>query len=154
MLREARPDDAEALAEIQRDASCAALAHIFPPELYPFPMDEVRQRWLTALADPETSVLIAEIDERPIGLAGYRAEWLDGLYVVPEHWARGFGLALHDRVLERLRVRGSAQCHLWVLEDNHRARQFYERHGWRANGETRVVPFPPNPLDVGYTIRL
>ena len=26
--------------------------------------------------------------------------------------------------------------------------------GWRENGDTRVVPFPPNPIDVGYTIEL
>jgi GNAT superfamily N-acetyltransferase len=154
VIREARPDEAEALAEIQRDACLAAFAHIFPPDLYPFPMDDVRERWITALADPETAVLVAEVDGRAVGLAGYRAQWLDGLYVSPECWAGGVGLALHDRVLERLRERGSNRCHLWVLEDNERARRFYERHGWQENGRTRVVPFPPNPLDVGYTIDL
>jgi GNAT superfamily N-acetyltransferase len=154
VIREARADEAKALAEIQRHASLAALAHIFPPELYPFPIDEVRERWVAALAHPETSVFVAEDDGRPVGLAGFRVQWLDGLYVVPEHWARGLGLALHDEVLERLRERGCTRCHLWVLEDNHRARRFYERHGWGENGRTRVVPFPPNPLDVGYAIRL
>ena len=59
---------------------------------------------------------------------------------------------LHDRALEIVRDLGSAQIHLWVLEENTRARRFYERRGWRENGETRVVPFPPNPLDVGYTL--
>jgi len=39
-----------------------------------------------------------------------------------------------------------------VLEENARARRFYERRGWQENGRTRVVPFPPNPLDVGYTL--
>jgi RimJ/RimL family protein N-acetyltransferase len=40
---------------------------------------------------------------------------------------------------------------LWVLEENRRARRFYEKHGWRRNGEARVVEYPPNPLDVGYS---
>jgi GNAT superfamily N-acetyltransferase len=154
VIREARADEAEALAEIQRDACLVAFAHIFPPDLYPFPMDEVRARWVTALADPDVSVLVAELDGRPIGLAGYRSDWLDGLYVVPHAWARGIGRELHDQVLDRLRERGSPSCHLWVLEANDRARRFYERHGWRENGMTRVVPFPPNPIDVGYTIDL
>jgi GNAT superfamily N-acetyltransferase len=154
VLREARPDEAEVLAEIQRDASRAALAHIFPPELYPFPMEEVRERWAGALADPETAVHVAELDGRAVGLAAYRADWLDGLYVAPEYWARGLGLALHDLVLDRLRGRGCDRCHLWVLEHNGRARGFYERHGWEENGRTRVVAFPPNPLDIGYTIGL
>jgi GNAT superfamily N-acetyltransferase len=154
VIREARADEAEALAEIQRDACLTAFAHIFPPDLYPFPMDEVRERWTTALADPDVSVLVADVDARPVGLAGYRSEWLDGLYVVPDVWARGVGRELHDHVLARLRELGSARCHLWVLEANDRARRFYERHGWRENGETRVVPSPPNPIDVGYTIDL
>ena len=51
-----------------------------------------------------------------------------------------------------MRDLGSVRCHLWVLEDNARARRFYERRGWEENGETRVVEFPPNPLDVGYTL--
>ena len=154
VIREARSDEAEALAEIQRDASVAAFAHIFPPAQYPFPMDDVRERWRSALADPDTAVLVAVVEGRPIGLAGYRIDWLDGLYVAPDYWGRGIGLALHDRVLDEVDAAGSARCHLWVLEENHRARRFYERLGWRENGETRVVPFPPNPIDVGYTIDL
>lgn len=154
MIREARPDEAEALAEIQRDASLAALTHIFPPELYPYPIAEIRERWRDALADPAMAVLVAEGNGAAIGVAGYRAEWLDGLYVERAWWSRGIGRQLHDEVLERLRRRGSARCHLWVLEHNDRARRFYERLGWRENGDTRVVPFPPNPIDVGYTIEL
>jgi hypothetical protein len=34
------------------------------------------------------------------------------------------------------------------------ARRFYEKHGWRLNGSEQVVPFPPHPLDVGYSIDL
>jgi GNAT superfamily N-acetyltransferase len=153
-IREARPNEAEALAAVQRDASLAALGHIFPPERYPFPLDEVRQRWREALAAPELTVLVAEDDDVPVGIAGYRAEWLDGLYVVPSHWGRGVGRELHDLVLDRLRAAGSERCYLWVLQHNTRARRFYERRGWRENGDTRVVPFPPNPIDVGYTIAL
>jgi GNAT superfamily N-acetyltransferase len=154
VIRKARSDEVEALAAIQRDASLAALARIFPPELYPYPTAEIRQRWRDALADPATTVLVAEQAGAVVGVAGCRAEWLDGLYVRPAEWSRGVGRELHDKVLDRLRVAGSARCHLWVLEHNDRARRFYERLGWRANGDTRVVPFPPNPIDVGYTIEL
>jgi putative acetyltransferase len=154
MIREARPDEADVVAGIQREASVAAFAHIFPPERHPFPIEDVRQRWRDALADPELTVLVAEEAGEAVGAAGYRTEWLDGLYVVPGRWGRGVAAELHDHVLERLWAQGSERCHLWVLEDNARARRFYERRGWRLNGETRVVPFPPHPIDVGYTIAL
>lgn len=153
-IRDARPDEAESLAAIQRDASLAALAHIFPPELYPYPLDEVQERWREALADPEVQVFVAERDGAAAGVAGCRAEWLDGLYALPAFWGLGVGRELHDHVLARLRSAGSTRCRLWVLEHNGRARRFYERLGWRENGDTRVVPFPPHPIDLGYTIEL
>jgi RimJ/RimL family protein N-acetyltransferase len=56
---------------------------------------------------------------------------------------------LHDAALAE--QPDCPELRLWVLEENHRARRFYEKHGWRGNGETRVVPYPPHPLDVGYT---
>ena len=154
MIREARLDEAEALAGIQRAASVAAFAHIFPPDRYPYPIDDVQARWVVAVEDPVLTVLVAELNGAPAAVAGCRAEWLDGLYVRPEHWGSGLGRKLHDEVLDRLRAGGSPRCHLWVLEHNDRARRFYERLGWRENGDTRVVPFPPNPIDVGYTIEL
>ena len=154
VIREARPDEAEALPAIQRDASLAAFAHIFPPELYPYPIDDVPS------AGRSRSPTEAEGARRRGGRSRRRrgravaAEWLDGLYVLPEWWSRGVGRALHDEVLERLRADGCARCHLWVLEHNDRARRFYERLGWVENGDSRVVPFPPNPIDVGYSIEL
>jgi GNAT superfamily N-acetyltransferase len=154
VIRDARPDDVEALAEIQRSASLVAFARIFPPHLYAFPMDDVRDRWRAALSDPAARIVLAEIDRAPAGLACVRPEWLDGLYVVPEKWGEGIGRVLHDHALSLVEALGSTQCHLWVLEHNDRARRFYERLGWRENGEIRVVPFPPNPIDVGYTIDL
>jgi GNAT superfamily N-acetyltransferase len=154
VIREAGPNEAPVLAAIQRDASLAALAHIFPPELYSYPIDDVTRRWEESLADEAVTVVVAQEDGAPTGVAGCRNEWLDGLYVLPEWWSRRVGRALHDEVLERLRTEGCERCHLWVLEGNDRARQFYERLGWAENGTSRVVPFPPNPIDVGYTIAL
>ncbi len=151
VIREARPDEAEALAAVQRDASLAALPHIFPPDRYPFPLDVVRQRWEDALAEPAVTVIVAERSAALLGVAACRREWLDGLYVVPASWGEGVGRRLHDEALARLRFGGSERCHLWVLEHNDRARRFYERLGWQENGETRVVPFPPHPIDVGYS---
>ena len=154
MIREARPDEAETLAAIQREASVAAYQHIFPAELYAYPSEAVVERWQESLADAEVTVLVAEEDGVAAAVAGSRPEWLDGLYVLPERWGRGVGRGLHDAVLERQRAAGASACHLWVLEQNDRARRWYERLGWHEDGRTRVVPFPPNPLDVGYSIRL
>jgi putative acetyltransferase len=153
-IREARTDEAQSLAAVQEFASVAALSHIFPPERYPYPRDAIRARWTEALADPSKRLLIAVTGNEPAGAAFVSADWLEGLYVVPEQWGSGLAGSLHDRALEAVRELGSTRCHLWVLEENLRARRFYERRGWRENGETRVVEYPPNPLDVGYSLDL
>jgi GNAT superfamily N-acetyltransferase len=151
-IREARSEEAPVLAAVQERASVTGLAHIFPPELYPYPREAINVRWAEAAADPARRVLIALSDDEPLGAVCVQPGWLDGLYVVPSHWGTGLAGALHDRALEVVRSLGSTSCRLWVLEKNARARRFYERRGWRENGDTRVVPFPPNPLDVGYTL--
>jgi tRNA dimethylallyltransferase len=152
VLRPARPDEAEAAFQVQRRASLAGLAHIYPPDRYPFPDEDVRERWREALADPAGHVVVAEHTVAGIvGVAGALDGWLHGLYIVPECWGNGLAGRLHDEALRLLAADGATSARLWVLEDNERARRFYERRGWRRDGSERVVPFPPHPLDVGYT---
>jgi len=74
--------------------------------------------------------------------------------VLPEHQGRGVGSELHDFAVERLRALEVSRARLWTLEENHGARRFYERRGWTLRSETRVVPFPPYPLDVQYAKQL
>src|SRR4051812_48611520 len=101
-IRRARADEGPVLADIQEAASRAALSHIFPPELYPFPGDAVLGRWTEMLADPESSILVAERDGVVVGLAAVRPEWLDGLYVRPEAWGDAVGRRLHDDAMSLL----------------------------------------------------
>jgi len=149
-VRRARPNEVETLLEIQRAAAVDAFAHVYPPERYPFPDDEIRTLWAAALADPEIEVYVAECDGAPAGSVSVGEEYLRTLYVLPGYQGRGVGSALHDLALERLRARGVHEARLWTLEENHPGRRFYERRGWRLTEETRVVPFPPNPIDVQY----
>jgi GNAT superfamily N-acetyltransferase len=132
----------ELLAEIQEAASVAALGHIYGDE--PFPREAVLERWRT-----ETHTIL--LDEDGLGFAAVSPGWLNGLYVRPEAWGTGVAARLHERARATL---GPGRARLWVLEENHRARRFYERRGWRADGTTREVPYPPYPLDLGYALEI
>ena len=144
-IRSSPRDEWETHYALQRAASLAGLSHIFPPEEFPFPDDAVRARWRGLSG----SALLAERDGRAVGVAAFDGCWLNGLYVEPGEWGSGVAAALLAAVLAALP--DCPEVKLWVLEENRRARRFYEKHGWRRNGETRVVEYPPNPLDVGYS---
>jgi len=151
-IRRARRDEGPTLAAVCELASLAALGHIFPPEAFPYPREAVHARWVAAVRDRKARTLIALDEDQPVGAALVTKGWLQGLYVVPELWGTGLAGTLHDQALDEVRALRSKSCRLWVLEDNMRARRFYERRGWRENGESRVVEFPPNPLDIGYSL--
>jgi GNAT superfamily N-acetyltransferase len=73
--------------------------------------------------DPDTSETTAE---------------LYAMYVLASEWGRGAGPALMDASLEALRALGFREAILWVLDDNPRARRFYERAGWSLDGATKL----------------
>jgi len=150
VLRAARTCEHDTLLSIQREAAVNAFGHIFPQDLYPFPSDDIRELWRETLADPEVEVYIAEAGGAAAGSVSVDDEFLRTLYVLPDQQRTGMGSALHDFALERLAARGCHTAKLWTLEENWSARRFYERRGWTLTEETRVVPFPPNPIDVQY----
>jgi GNAT superfamily N-acetyltransferase len=147
-VRPARPGDEEMLLAIQRSSSTAALGHVFPPERHPFPDDAIRDSWRELLRSDGVTTLIAEVEERPAGLVAWSDGWLARLFVAPEHWGTGLAARLHDEAVAAL----GRPCHLWVLEENARARRFYERRGWRADGEQQPAGFPPWPTELRYTL--
>jgi GNAT superfamily N-acetyltransferase len=149
-LRRALAGEADTLLAIQREAAVGAFAHIYPPERYPFPDHAIRAVWSEALSDPEVEVYVAEVDGVPAGAVSAGKGFLSTLYVLPAYQGSGVGSALHDLALDRLRAQGSREARLWTLEENDAGRRFYEQRGWSLTGETRVVPYPPHPIDVQY----
>jgi GNAT superfamily N-acetyltransferase len=153
-IRTSRADEAEQLFTVQRSSALAAFAHIFDPIEHPFPDQAERNQWSTYLESAGTTVFVAEVNDAPVGVAVVTGETLERLFVVPERWGSGIGTLLHDAVLRLLSEQGGTQCALWVLTENHQARGFYERRGWKLDGRTRQAQFPPFPPAVGYTIEL
>jgi RimJ/RimL family protein N-acetyltransferase len=153
LVRPGGPEDAEAIYAIHRESAMAAYVHVFPPDRYEFPDDQMRRHWNEALRDAATEVVIAEREGRPVGFATVSPGWLRNLFVVPEEWGRGAAAAIHDEAVARLRTM-DAGARLWVLEANERARRFYERRGWRPDGERSTSEYPPYPPTLRYALDL
>lgn len=140
------PADAERLARVQVKAWREAYGELLPERFY----DETvlahrRTQWSRMLAEPELvdRLRIARIDGRPVGFAfrgparddqAPRELELCSLYVLADHYGTGMGAALLTAVL------GDHPAMLWVARDNARARRFYEKHGFRADGAEKADP--------------
>ena len=87
---------------------------------------------------PERDVDGAPLPERAgrDGRRRPRCAELYALYVTPARWSTGAGRDLMLRVLEETRAGGYPRIILWVLQENARARQFYERSGFRPDGRS------------------
>ncbi|MEV8505274.1 GNAT family N-acetyltransferase [Actinoplanes sp. NPDC051475] len=70
---------------------------------------------------------------------------LSAIHADPAFVGKGVGRALMLDALPALARIGSRAV-LWVLEDNGRARRFYERGGWVADGVTRIEPIGSEPV--------
>ena len=126
----------------------AGYAHVFPRSvLYADDFESSRRQiWREWRFHPgqRVSVSVAPGD-RIVGFAAYgpereRARGFTGrgelyaFYFHPDSWGDGSASVLIDHVDDRLRSEGFAEAVLWVLDDNPRARAFYENHGWTATG--------------------
>ena len=83
----------------------------------------------------------AGLRRQPAGERGLGAMW-----VTPLWRGRGVATALAGAVIAWARSEGCARIGLWVPADNPRARQFYQRQGFRATGQAR--PFPDDATRV------
>jgi len=147
-IRRARPDESRLLTTMERAASEAALAHVFPPELHPYPADEVQRRWQDLLRDRLTEVRVLDQSGTPIGFVAFNADTVRHLGLLPDRTRRGYGSALLDHATDEIFGHGVPAAYLWVLIGNHPARSFYRSRGWRETDERRACEFPPRPEEM------
>ena len=151
MVRPATLDDLDAIVAVHVAGFRAGNVPHLPPEQRDR-MNEERAAavWDATIAEPPpgTAVLVAEDSGgRVVGLAcagrardGDVAEGtgeLYALYVDPDSWDSGHGRTLDDAARAHLRGALFTGAVLWVFEANARARGFYERCGWVADGTRR-----------------
>jgi ribosomal protein S18 acetylase RimI-like enzyme len=144
VIRPGTPEDAEAVARVHLETWRVAYRDVFPREaLEDFSAERVARR---AEMHRQAPPIVAEVDGKIVGFVSVgRAndDDADGelyaIYVHPDHWDRGLGRELIAAGEQRLRELGHEHAVLWVLQDNPRARRFYELAGWTLDGSRRPI---------------
>lgn len=148
-IRAAEPADAGAIVAVRLDSWQATYGPLLPG----YDWEQMRagadpSRLATAIADG-LGVLVGEVEQAVQGYSLFgpcRDDDLTGanevyaIYAHPSHWSAGLGRALMSATVDAL---GPARpISLWVLEANARARRFYERAGFAADGTVQPADMP------------
>lgn len=121
VLRDGTSRDASALTALFLAARHAAMPWL--PALH---TEAETRSWIAAVVLRDCRVRVAEADGPVAGFAAFRDDWLEHLYVAPEHQGHGVG----SRLLGDVRHVAGTVLQLHVFQRNHRARAFYLSHGF------------------------
>jgi ribosomal protein S18 acetylase RimI-like enzyme len=160
-LREATPDDAGTIEHLRISTWQAAYRGLVPDRY----LDALRpdaERRRGVLCGPTVGNLLACDDADVLGWCAFgpcrdedRAAAEQGeiyaCYVGARHWRHGAGSALFAGAMARLSAQGRDDVSLWVLEGNERARLFYERCGFRADGGRQELDLGARVCEIRYS---
>lgn len=162
-IRPARLQDALQVADIQVRAWHTAYKGIVSQELLQeITLARKKSDWEQALTKNPSGALVALIDGHIVGWASFgtsrdagadRATGeLYGMYVDPDKWRCGIGRSLMRNVELEL-SKSFLSATLWVLEQNERARRFYERFGFVLEPKAIAKPHWLGVNQVRYRIQ-
>lgn len=139
-----RSDDRFAISHIYEESWKYAYRDIIPGSyLESIPAGS----WVTNLDQEGRHTLVILEDDHLIGTSSYgksRFSEFDGfgeiisIYFLPDYMGKGYGKLLLDAVIQELNRLGYQDIFLWVLEENSRARRFYEKAGFVQNNNFLV----------------
>ena len=144
-------NDSARIAEIEVASSRYAYRHIVPDECLFTDLSvenriPVHRRWIAekrfdvyVYEDPETGILrgmmgigMSEDDDKK------GAFELHFLYVDPDHLRMGIGSEMLRFFEQKGREKGCPEFVVWVLEENEKGRNFYQKHNYCPDGKEKV----------------
>jgi len=141
-IREYRPDDFDALTILWRISREKSLPEFQREKGHFFYED---QNYFQNHILKNNQVWVVESGQQPVAFMAMNKDFIDQLYIHPDHQRRGIGRALLDF------ARRLSPDHLWLytLQINVGARAFYEKNGFVAE-KFGISPSPENEPDVEY----
>lgn len=145
-LRQATPEDAEAVVLMQTQAHEECYPHLLSPEFFRrrrANIPERVERRRPFLATDQPRILALDANNQVVGYADAgpgrdddspEALELYSIYTLRRTYGTGLGAALVSAAV------GSGPAYLWVVENNPRALAFYLKQGFRPDGKRNTLP--------------
>lgn len=126
IIRRAMAQDSDTIADISRNSRLHFLPYL--PDLHSAEEDRA---FFRAYVMPTSEVWVVDLYGRAVGFCAVQENWLNHLYLLPNHVGQGLGTAL----LRNAKA-GRAHLQLWVFQRNTDAIAFYQKNGFRKVKET------------------
>lgn len=148
--------DAEEIARVNVASWQSAYAGIVPDRfLDSLSIERSKHEWRERINKGESKVFVVEQMGTIAGFVSFgknrdenRTGEIYAVYVDPSSFRQGLGRMLCEHAMDDLRLNGTTEVVLWVLEDNDRARRFYERMGFVLDGKVKTEEFDDVDLPV------
>lgn len=144
ILRSPRPEDAEAILDLMKQATAETVYLSMYPDEVSMTVEEERAFLESVCADKQALMLSAFVNGRPVananiapvapGKSKYHHRAGFGICVLRAHWRRGLGGLLTRELLAQAARMGYEQVELEVDCENGAARALYESCGFREYG--------------------
>lgn len=155
-----KSDDINAIGKIYEKSWKYAYNGIIPKDY----LDSISgDSWLPHFENKEMFSLVLLENDRFIGTSSYcksrSEEFSDfgeivSIYLLPEYIGKGFGARLFEATLNELIRLGYKNVFLWVLEENTRARRFYESRNFKLSDKFNFINIGGRNLkEVAYIYR-
>ena len=144
--RPAVPDDARALAIVHHLSIKETFQGIIDSYVAARSLDHCEQAWIRRFANKECNTIVLMHGKQIVGFAAVTpspdpdlksAGEIDRIYIHPSFIGKGSGSILMKWCEDTLYAEGYKNISLWVFEANSRARHFYEKHGYKADGKVK-----------------
>ena len=142
LIRPYRSDDFEAVTTLWRRARERAFPDFQRRKGHTFEDDQAYFRDVILV---NNDVWVLEVDGAPVAFMAIAGDFIDQLYVDPEHQRSGFGRVL----LEYAKSLSPERLWLFTLQINTNGRAFYEKNGFRIV-QFGTSPAPESEPDVLY----
>ena len=142
LIRPYKSDDFEAVTTLWRRAREGAFPDFQRRKGHTFEEDQAYFRDVILV---DNDVWVVEAAGEPVAFMAIAGDFIDQLYVAPDHQRHGLGRAL----LEHARSLSPEHLWLYTFQVNTHARAFYEKNGFRIH-KLGLSPPPESEPDVEY----
>lgn len=150
-IRYATLDDAEYLVKIHSESSLAGFKDIIPADALheAFSVERRTKRFISELTEGVPKTAISFENNEPAGFISFGKcrygnndkSWIEiwRVYLLPKFWGSGISRELMEWGFNEIFQDNFKNIELWVLEENLRARKFYEKMGFKPDNKFQMI---------------